>query len=98
VHDLLRELAICQSREEPFEKRERVMIELNGDNRPEWWVGLNQLGIIGRSFSYILGMLYRQKQLKVAARILSISTGMSLSVPRECTYIYDKCYMLLQVS
>ncbi|KAL9327688.1 hypothetical protein ACSQ67_002691 [Phaseolus vulgaris] len=74
VHDLLRELAIRQSIEEKFEQKERVMIELNGDNRPEWWVGLNQLGIIGRSFSYILGMLYRQKQLKVAARILSIST------------------------
>ncbi|CAJ1929771.1 unnamed protein product [Sphenostylis stenocarpa] len=74
VHDLLRELALRQSREEAFEQRERLMIELNGDNRPEWWVGLNQQGIIARTFSYILGMFYRQKQLKVAARILSIST------------------------
>jgi len=80
VHDLLRELAIHLSKEKTFEQRERVMIELNGDNRPEWWVRLNPLGIIGRSFSYILGMLYTQKQPKVAARILSISTGMFLSV------------------
>ncbi|XP_014521076.1 probable disease resistance protein At5g66900 [Vigna radiata var. radiata] len=74
VHDLLRELAIHLSKGETFEQRERVMIELKGDNRPEWWVGLNPLGIIGRLFSYIMGMLYRQKQPKVAARILSIST------------------------
>ncbi|RDY11000.1 putative disease resistance protein, partial [Mucuna pruriens] len=74
LHDHLRELANYQSEEEPFELRERLIIELNGDNRPEWWVRQNQEGTIGRMFSSILGMFYRQKQLKVAARILSIST------------------------
>ncbi|KAK7406591.1 hypothetical protein VNO78_08219 [Psophocarpus tetragonolobus] len=74
LHDLLRELAIRQSEEEPFEQRERLIIDLNGDNRPEWWVGRNQQGIIGRTFSFILGMVYKRKQLSVAARILCIST------------------------
>lgn len=74
LHDLLRELAIHQSKEEPFEQRERLIIDLNGDNRPEWWVGKNQQGSIGRMFSFFLGMLVGQKQLRVAARILSIST------------------------
>ncbi|KAL2348424.1 hypothetical protein Fmac_002424 [Flemingia macrophylla] len=74
LHDLLRELAIHQSEEEPFEQRKRLIIDLNGDNRPEWWVGKNQQGSIGRVFSFFLGMLVGQKQLRVAARILSIST------------------------
>ena len=80
LHDLLRELAIRQSEEKPFEQRERLIIDLSGDNRPEWWVGQNQQGIIGRTFSFILGTSYRQKQLRVAARILSISTGLFLSL------------------
>lgn len=74
LHDLLRELAIRQSKEEPFEQKERVIIDLNGDNRPEWWAGQNKQGIIGSIFSFIFGMLYGQKQQRVAARILSIST------------------------
>ncbi|TKY45719.1 DA1-related 5 [Spatholobus suberectus] len=78
LHDFLRELAIHQSEEEPFEQRKRLIVDLNGDNRPEWWVGQNQQGIIGRMFSFFLGMLVGQKQLGVGARILSISTGVIL--------------------
>ncbi|AES94769.1 putative powdery mildew resistance protein, RPW8 [Medicago truncatula] len=62
LHDLLRELAIRQSKGESFEQRKRLIIDLNGDTRPDWLIGLNQQGIIG------------QKQRKVDARILSIST------------------------
>ena len=80
LHDLLRELSICQSKEKPFEQRERLIIDLNGDNRPEWWIGQDEQGVIGRMSSFFLRMLYRQKQLRVAARILSISTGMFLFV------------------
>jgi hypothetical protein len=78
MHDLLRELAIHQSKGEPFEQRKRLIIDLNGDDRPDWWIGPNQQGIISRMYSFIAGMLIKQKQLKVAARILSISTGMFL--------------------
>ncbi|XP_061341829.1 probable disease resistance protein At5g66900 [Gastrolobium bilobum] len=104
LHDLLRELAIHLNKREPFEQRKRLIIDLNGDNRPKWWVGQNQQGIIGSMFSFMsrigsmfsfmsrigsmfsfmsrIGsmfsfmsrMLRKQKQLKVAARILSIST------------------------
>jgi hypothetical protein len=78
LHDLLRELAIHQSKGEPFEQRKRLIIDLNGDTRPDWWIGLNQQGIIGRMYSFIAGMLVKQRQLKVSARILSITTGMFL--------------------
>ncbi|XP_024639595.1 probable disease resistance protein At5g66900 isoform X3 [Medicago truncatula] len=74
LHDLLRELAIHQSKGEPFEQRKRLIIDLKGDTRPDWWVVPNQQGIISNWYSFITGMLVKQKQLKVAARILCIST------------------------
>jgi hypothetical protein len=86
MHDLLRELAIHQSKGEPFEQRKRLIIDLNGDDRPDWWIGPNQQGIISRVYSFIAGMLIKQKQLKVAARILSISTGMFLCLNYMHTY------------
>jgi hypothetical protein len=86
MHDLLRELAIHQSKGEPFEQRKRLIIDLNGDDRPDWWIGPNQQGIISRMYSFIAGMLIKQKQLKVAARILSISTGMFLCLNYMHTY------------
>ncbi|XP_045814938.1 probable disease resistance protein At5g66900 [Trifolium pratense] len=79
MHDLLRELANHQSKGEPFEQTKRLIIDLNGDVRPDWWIGPNQQGIISRMYSFIAGMLVKQKQLKVAARILSISTDESFS-------------------
>ncbi|GAU17402.1 hypothetical protein TSUD_232780 [Trifolium subterraneum] len=79
MHDLLRELATHQSKREPFEQRKRLMIDLNGDERPVWWIGPNQQGIISRMYSFITGILVKQKQIKVAARILSISTDESFS-------------------
>ncbi|KAE8672657.1 pentatricopeptide repeat-containing protein [Hibiscus syriacus] len=36
-HDLLRELAIYQSGLDPVEKRERIVVELSGNNFPNWW-------------------------------------------------------------
>ncbi|XP_061341157.1 probable disease resistance protein At5g66900 [Gastrolobium bilobum] len=74
LHDLLRELAIHLNKREPFEQRKRLIIDLNGDNRPNWWVRQNQQGIIGSVFSFMSRMLIKQERLKVAARILSIST------------------------
>ncbi|XP_027361343.1 probable disease resistance protein At5g66900 [Abrus precatorius] len=74
LHDLLRELAIHQSKGEPFEQRTRLTIDVDGDNRPEWWIGQNQQGTIGWMFSLVTRLLVKQKHLRVAARILSIST------------------------
>ncbi|CAJ2670529.1 unnamed protein product [Trifolium pratense] len=79
MHDLLRELAIHQSKEEPFEQRKRLTIDLNGDDRPNWWIVPDQQGMISRMYSFITGMLVKQKQLKVSARILSISTDETFS-------------------
>ncbi|WJX55439.1 hypothetical protein P8452_41207 [Trifolium repens] len=74
MHDLLRDLAILQSKGESFEQRKRLIIDLNGGNRPDWWMRPSQHGIITR-----IGKLVKQKQLKVAARILSISTDETFS-------------------
>ncbi|MED6172459.1 hypothetical protein PIB30_050279 [Stylosanthes scabra] len=76
LHDLLRKLAIHQSEREQIDQRKKLTIELNGDDRPEWWVRQNQQGIVSRlfSWSFLPGRLTEQKQLKVAAKVLSIST------------------------
>jgi hypothetical protein len=36
-HDLLRELAIYNSKRGPIRRRERVIIEISGNNIPKWW-------------------------------------------------------------
>eukprot|EP00261_Vitis_vinifera_P021431 XP_010652665.1 PREDICTED: probable disease resistance protein At5g66900 isoform X2 [Vitis vinifera] len=36
-HDLLRDLAIYQSEQEPIEKRKRLIVDLTGNRLPEWW-------------------------------------------------------------
>ncbi|KAL5187052.1 putative disease resistance protein [Glycine soja] len=38
LHDLLRELAIYQSTQEPTEEGKRLIIEIN-QNKPRWWLG-----------------------------------------------------------
>jgi len=95
LHDLLRELAIHESKGESFEQSKRLIIDLNGNNWPDWWVGPNQQGIISRRYSFITGMLAKQKQLKVAAQLLCISTGMFLCLNYMHTYkwkINSICY------
>ncbi|XP_050365554.1 probable disease resistance protein At5g66890 isoform X2 [Argentina anserina] len=37
LHDILRELAIYQSSVESVEQRKRLIIDISGDNFPEWW-------------------------------------------------------------
>ncbi|RDY12879.1 putative disease resistance protein, partial [Mucuna pruriens] len=61
LHDLLRELAIYQSAQEPVEQRKRLIIEIN-QNKPECWLG-------GKS--KLLRWCVEQKP---QAHILSIST------------------------
>ncbi|XP_039054417.1 probable disease resistance protein At5g66900 [Hibiscus syriacus] len=64
-HDLLRELAIYQSGLDPVEKRKRIIIELSGNNIPNWWseekqqpLGANLLSIsTDESFLYNWGYI-----------------------------------------
>ena len=41
LRDLLRELAIYQSSQEPIEHRKRLIVELFGDKVPNWWTQNN---------------------------------------------------------
>lgn len=36
-HDLLRELAIYETRQQDPEHRERLIINISGDKLPKWW-------------------------------------------------------------
>ncbi|KAL2489744.1 putative disease resistance protein [Forsythia ovata] len=50
-HDLLRELAIHQSRQGPIEGRERLTVEINGNAFPEWLTDQKQQPINARVLS-----------------------------------------------
>ncbi|XP_041006774.1 probable disease resistance protein At5g66900 [Juglans microcarpa x Juglans regia] len=41
-HDLLRELAIHQCRQEPVEKRKKLIMDISGNNLPKWWTEQKQ--------------------------------------------------------
>ncbi|POO02736.1 Powdery mildew resistance protein [Trema orientale] len=41
-HDMLRELAIHQSRQVPEQERKRLIVEITGNNLPEWWNEQNE--------------------------------------------------------
>lgn len=41
-HDLLRELAIYQSKLERIKQRKRLIIDMSGNNFPEWWMDQKQ--------------------------------------------------------
>ncbi|CAI0554168.1 unnamed protein product [Linum tenue] len=50
-HDLLRELAIHQTNLETFEQRERLILEVTGNDVPDWWVEQKQLRFHSRLMS-----------------------------------------------
>ncbi|KAG6667468.1 probable disease resistance protein At5g66900 [Carya illinoinensis] len=41
-HDLLRELANHQCRQEPIEKRKNLILDISGNNLPKWWTEQKQ--------------------------------------------------------
>ena len=45
-HDILRDLAIRQSSQEPVEERKRLFLDLIGNKLPNWWSQQNQPFII----------------------------------------------------
>nr|KYP47978.1 putative disease resistance protein At5g66900 family [Cajanus cajan] len=52
LHDILRDLAIYQSTQEQIQQRKRLMIDIN-ENKPEWWLGEKQQGMMTRILSNI---------------------------------------------
>ncbi|XP_034697176.1 probable disease resistance protein At5g66900 [Vitis riparia] len=50
-HDLLRELAIRQSSQEPMEERKRLILDLSGNKLPDWWTEGKQPCIKARLLS-----------------------------------------------
>ncbi|KAH7851392.1 hypothetical protein Vadar_010896 [Vaccinium darrowii] len=50
-HDLLRELAIHQSRQELIEKRKRLIMEIDGNDFPRWWIEQRQHSVCARLMS-----------------------------------------------
>ncbi|KAJ9669980.1 hypothetical protein PVL29_026510 [Vitis rotundifolia] len=56
-HDLLRDLAIYQSNQEPIEKRKRLIVDLTGNRLPEWWTKEKQPQLSARLVSISTGPL-----------------------------------------
>jgi len=52
-HDLLKEIAIVQAREKPYEQRERLIFDMNDNS----WNQQNQQNMIARSLSISTGQL-----------------------------------------
>ncbi|XP_057723165.1 probable disease resistance protein At5g66900 [Arachis stenosperma] len=73
LHDLVRELAIYQSNQEPIERRQRLMIDVN-ENASQRWLGKKQKGMMMARISSYLTRCVKQKAVQVTVRTLSIST------------------------
>lgn len=69
LHDLLRELAIYQSTQQPINQRKRLIIDVNENKRGE-----KQQGMMPHLLSKVLRWFIKQKPQQVPASILSIST------------------------
>ncbi|KAK7359895.1 hypothetical protein VNO77_01862 [Canavalia gladiata] len=72
LHDLVRELAIHQSTEEPIEQRKRLIIDTNKNNS-EWQLWDKQQSTMVRILSKYLRWCVKQNPQQAPARILSIS-------------------------
>ncbi|KAM0039708.1 putative powdery mildew resistance protein, RPW8 [Helianthus debilis subsp. tardiflorus] len=76
-HDLLRELAIHLSSQDPIAQRERLFIEIHGNDLPEWWSEETQQAIDARFLSIstdetFSSVWYDLKAPKVQALVLNI--------------------------
>lgn len=80
LHDLLRDLAVHQSKQVPFEERSRLIVDLSENDHPKRGPEQQQQGVIGRMLSIFPRWWTQQKQQQVIARTLSIYAGLSLSL------------------
>ncbi|KAM0000750.1 putative powdery mildew resistance protein, RPW8 [Helianthus debilis subsp. tardiflorus] len=76
-HDLLRELAIHLSSQEPIAHRKRLLIEIHGNDLPAWWIDQTQQPIDTRLMSIstdetFSSVWYDLKAPKVQALVLNI--------------------------
>ncbi|KAI7751670.1 hypothetical protein M8C21_010557, partial [Ambrosia artemisiifolia] len=76
-HDLLRELAIHLSSQEPIAQRRRLLIEIHGNDIPAWWIDQTQQPIDTRLLSIstdetFSSVWYDLKAPKVQALVLNI--------------------------
>ncbi|XP_028756308.1 probable disease resistance protein At5g66890 [Neltuma alba] len=94
-HDLFRELAIHISNQELFENRKRLIIDMNGNDHPQWWPQQNQQeGITAHALSYFTKWFKDPNQKCVSARILSISTDQDIN-PDWCNVQADDAIVLV---
>ncbi|XP_058766058.1 probable disease resistance protein At5g66900 [Vicia villosa] len=73
LHDLLRELGIYQSTQEPIEQRKRLLIEVN-ENKRNRWLEEKKKGTVTRILSKLVKWCVKPKPQQIPARTLSIST------------------------
>ncbi|AES78133.2 hypothetical protein MtrunA17_Chr7g0223451 [Medicago truncatula] len=71
LHDILRELGIYQSTKEPFEQREKLIID---KNKNKSGLAEKQQGLMTRILSKFMRFCVKQNPQHFAARILSVST------------------------
>ncbi|XP_054823428.1 probable disease resistance protein At5g66900 [Prosopis cineraria] len=95
-HDLLRELAIHQSNQEPFERRRRLMIDVNEKSR-QWYLEEQQQSIIFRLLSIFLKWCAKQTQQPAIARALSVSTDETSTSDWGSSQLMEIVVLLLNV-
>ncbi|KAI4314930.1 hypothetical protein L6164_027790 [Bauhinia variegata] len=91
-HDLIRELAIYLSKEGTFEERKRLIID--EISRPHWWIVENPQGITARILSFFPKWFIGQRQQRVVARTMSISTDENFTSD-WCSMQADKTEVLV---
>ncbi|KAL2333615.1 hypothetical protein Fmac_014828 [Flemingia macrophylla] len=50
-HGLLRDLTILQTNQEPTEKRNRLIVDVSGNNLPKWWTSQNEYHFAANTLS-----------------------------------------------
>ncbi|KAJ9562330.1 hypothetical protein OSB04_007490 [Centaurea solstitialis] len=76
-HDLLRELAIHLSSQDPIAQRKRLLIEIHGNDIPTWWIEQTQQPIATRLLSITTdesfsSIWYDLKAPKIEALVLNV--------------------------
>ncbi|KAM3691745.1 hypothetical protein ACB094_08G034700 [Castanea mollissima] len=79
-HDVLRDLAIHLSSQDPITERERFIVDIRGNKLPEWWMKQEQLLINARLLSISTDELFSSRWCniqapKVEALVLNFQTG-----------------------
>ncbi|PRQ53791.1 putative powdery mildew resistance protein, RPW8 [Rosa chinensis] len=101
-HDLLRELAIYHSKRDPMEHRERVIIEISGNNLPKWWSEQKYQPIKARLVSIStdgeFSVKWPDMQLPEAqVLVLNFQTQYNFALP-ECVEKMEKLKMLVLIN